>query len=67
MFLAVKLMNMQLTCIEKTLWVYARIMKVMLTKVYLLQNQIEGVRIVNDYMRYLEFNELNKTGIEFDF
>ena len=39
----------------------------MLTKVYLLQNQIEGVRIANDYMRYLEFNELNKTDIEFDF
>ena len=68
--------------------VYARAMKVMLTKTYLAQNKIEGVKMANAYMKYLdcvieyegddslknlrdiryvEFNELNKTGIEFDF
>ncbi len=68
--------------------IYARAMKVMLTKTYLAQNKIEGVKMANAYMkyldcvieyegddslknlrdkRYIEFNELNKTGVEFDF
>lgn len=68
--------------------IYARAMKVMLTKTYLAQNKIEGVKMANAYMKYLdcvieyegddslknlrdiryvEFNELNKTDIEFDF
>ena len=68
--------------------IYARAMKVMLTKTYLAQNKIEGVKMANAYMkyldcvieyegddslknlrdkRYIEFNELNKTGVKFDF